>query len=327
MEISKSWLSSLVFVGVLMGLVTSSGAYVFYVGGRDGWVSNPSESYDSWAGRNRFQVNDTLVFRYKKGTDSVLVVTKQDYDACNVSNPIQKLEGGDSMFNLGRSGPFFFISGVPDNCRKGQKLLVVVLAVRNGGKPSPSPPSPPPAAVSPSPLAPSEPPTSSPASSPPLPPSPSSSASPSPSPTSPSPESISQSPSPSPARSPSPSPSFTSTPATAPTPTAEPPNSGSPASAPSPASISQSPSPSPARSPSPSSSTLTPATAPTPTAEPPNSGSPPPPPSSPSGTPSTPESFPSQSVPPPSPSSSSIVSASSITLGLIAMILGGAFLH
>ncbi|CAL9049580.1 unnamed protein product [Musa banksii] len=241
MEISKSWLSSLVFVGVLMGSVTSSGAYVFYVGGRDGWVSNPSESYDSWAGRNRFRVNDTLVFRYKNGTDSVLVVTKQDYDACNVSNPIQKLEGGDSMFNLDRSGPFFFISGVPDNCRKGQKLVVVVLAVRNGGKPSPSPPSPPPAAVSPSPLAPSEPPTSSPASSPPLPPSPSSSASPSPSPSAPSPASISQSPSPSPARSPSPS-SFTLTPATAPTPTAEPPNSGSPPPPPPPSSPSGTPS-------------------------------------------------------------------------------------
>ncbi|KAJ8492480.1 hypothetical protein OPV22_014201 [Ensete ventricosum] len=87
MEISRSWLSSLVFVGVLMGLATSSGAYVFYVGGRDGWVSNPSETYDSWAGRNRFQVNDTLVFRYSNGTDSVLVVTKQDYDGCNSVPP------------------------------------------------------------------------------------------------------------------------------------------------------------------------------------------------------------------------------------------------
>ncbi|CAL9116236.1 unnamed protein product [Musa textilis] len=304
MEISKSCLGSLVFVGVLMGLVTSSGAYVFYVGGRDGWVPNPSESYDSWAGRNRFQVNDTLVFRYSNGTDSVLVVTKQDYDACNVSNPIQKLEGGDSMFSLDRSGPFFFISGVPDNCRKGQKLVVVVLAVRNGGKPSPSPPSPPPAAVSPSPLTPSEPPTSSPASPPPSPP----------------PAAV------------SPSPLTPSEPPTS-SPTSSPPGSLSPSpSAPSPVSISSSPSSSPARSPSPSPSfTSAPTTAPTPTAEPPNSGSPPPPPpSSPSETPSGSEPSPSQSVPtpPPSPSaSSSIVSASRMTLGLVAMILGGAFLH
>ncbi|RWW07890.1 hypothetical protein GW17_00028705 [Ensete ventricosum] len=74
MEISRSWLSSLVFVGVLMGLATSSGAYVFYVGGRDGWVSNPSETYDSWAGRNRFQVNDTLGMYSRFGSLVLLVV-------------------------------------------------------------------------------------------------------------------------------------------------------------------------------------------------------------------------------------------------------------
>lgn len=111
------------------------------------------------------------VFRYKKGTDSVLVVTKQDYDACNGGNPIQKLEGGDSEFKLDRSGPFFFISGTPGNCQKGQKLQVVVLAVRNE-KPGPSPPAPPPA-IPPSPLPPSERPTSPPAP----PPSPSSNSS------------------------------------------------------------------------------------------------------------------------------------------------------
>ncbi|RWW43087.1 hypothetical protein BHE74_00051287, partial [Ensete ventricosum] len=111
------------------------------------------------------------VFRYRKDADSVLVVTKQDYDACNGANPIQKLEGGDSEFKLDRSGPFFFISGTPGNCQKGQKLQVVVLAVRNV-KPGPSPPAPPPA-IPPSPLPPSERPTSPPAP----PPSPSSNSS------------------------------------------------------------------------------------------------------------------------------------------------------
>lgn len=32
----------------------------FDVGGRDGWVVKPSEDYNHWAQRNRFQVNDTL---------------------------------------------------------------------------------------------------------------------------------------------------------------------------------------------------------------------------------------------------------------------------
>lgn len=38
----------------------SSDAYQFVVGGKDGWVVNPSENYNQWASRNRFQVNDTL---------------------------------------------------------------------------------------------------------------------------------------------------------------------------------------------------------------------------------------------------------------------------
>lgn len=35
-------------------------AYQFNVGGKSGWVLNPSENYNHWAGRMRFQVNDTL---------------------------------------------------------------------------------------------------------------------------------------------------------------------------------------------------------------------------------------------------------------------------
>ncbi|KAF5460984.1 hypothetical protein F2P56_020815 [Juglans regia] len=120
-----------------------SEAYKFYVGGRDGWVSYPSESYSHWTGRNRFKVDDKLVFKYKKGTDSVLVVNKDDYDKCNTKNPIKKLEDGDSEFNLDRSGPFFFISGNEQNCEKGQKLIVTVLSVRHNNKyPPPSSPTP-----------------------------------------------------------------------------------------------------------------------------------------------------------------------------------------
>ncbi|XP_059442835.1 early nodulin-like protein 2 [Corylus avellana] len=123
-------------------LSSSSSAYKFYVGGKDGWVLNPSENYDHWVGRNRFQVNDTLVFKYKKGSDSVLVVkTKDDFDKCNKTNPEKKLEDGDSEFSFDRSGPFYFISGKEQNCEKGQRLTVVVLAVRNHSQnPRPSAP-------------------------------------------------------------------------------------------------------------------------------------------------------------------------------------------
>ncbi|KAL3821209.1 hypothetical protein ACJIZ3_007114 [Penstemon smallii] len=128
----------------------SSYAYQFIVGGNYGWGLNPSEKYNNWAERMRFQVNDTLFFKYKQGQDSVLVVKKDDYDNCIAENYIRLLNDGKSKFKFQRSGPFYFITGNKTNCIKGQKLIVVVLAVRNhppfptaapppkGSSPSPS---------------------------------------------------------------------------------------------------------------------------------------------------------------------------------------------
>ncbi|OWM78662.1 early nodulin-like protein 2 [Punica granatum] len=130
------------------GFLCSSDAYVFAVGGKDGWVRQPSEGYNQWAGRYRFQINDSLLFKYKKGADSVLVVTKDGYASCNTKSPLVSLTDGDSLFTFKRSGPFFFISGNPENCNNGQKLIVVVLAPRTKA-PTPQPPSSPPPAIPP----------------------------------------------------------------------------------------------------------------------------------------------------------------------------------
>ncbi|KAI3769282.1 hypothetical protein L6452_00383 [Arctium lappa] len=146
---------------IFFALLSSSSAYTFNVGGRDGWTLHPSENYNQWSGRLRFIVNDALHFKYNSGSDSVLEVNNGDYDNCNTKNPITKLAGGDSYFTLNRSGPFYFISGNKSNCDQGQKLTVVVISPKKK-------PSPPPAAASPpgsfSPL-----PSESPISSPPAP--------------------------------------------------------------------------------------------------------------------------------------------------------------
>ncbi|KAI5333208.1 hypothetical protein L3X38_023338 [Prunus dulcis] len=245
-----AWLVLLVCFGLCF---SSTQGNRFYVGGKDGWVLNPSDNYIHWSGRNRFQVNDTLYFKYKKGTDSVLVVNKDDFFKCNTKNPIQKLDGGDSEFTLDRSGPFYFISGQNGNCDKGQKLFIVVLAVRHHNKPNP-------------PVAPTTPPSTSPTS---------------PSPKSPSPQyphhPPGTSPSPAPVANPpatSPSPVVASPPATSPSPVGYPPATSPspvgypPATSPSPVGYPPATSPSPvgytpATSPSPSTST-SPALAPGP---------------------------------------------------------------
>ncbi|KAF5476239.1 hypothetical protein F2P56_007972 [Juglans regia] len=110
---------------LLSCFLSSSLAYKFYVGRRDGWVLYPCKSYSHWAERNRFQVNDTL------GTNSMLVVNKDDYYNCNTKNPIKKLEEVDYEFQFERSEPFFFVTGKDQSCEKGHKLIVIVLVVRH----------------------------------------------------------------------------------------------------------------------------------------------------------------------------------------------------
>ncbi|KAH9650618.1 polyphosphatidylinositol phosphatase [Citrus sinensis] len=148
--------------------ISSSHALKFNVGGKHGWVTNPGENYNKWSGRNRFLVNDTLFFKYKKGSDSVLLVNKDDYDSCNTKKPLLKLDSGDSEFKLDRSGPFYFISGNHDHCQKGQKLIVVVLHERppppSTGPPTTKPPPHAPSPKSPSPA--TQPPATSPSTSP-----------------------------------------------------------------------------------------------------------------------------------------------------------------
>uniref|UniRef100_A0ACD5W3V9 Uncharacterized protein n=1 Tax=Avena sativa TaxID=4498 RepID=A0ACD5W3V9_AVESA len=141
--------SKKLLVLVFVAMVSSLEAYVFYAGGRDGWVVDPAESYNHWAERNRFQINDTIVFAKGDGADSVLVVTEPDFDACSTSNPVRRLEdagGGRSEFQFDRSGAFFFISGDEDRCQKGRKLYVIVMAARptRPAPLAPAPGSPPP---------------------------------------------------------------------------------------------------------------------------------------------------------------------------------------
>ncbi|KAJ1282127.1 hypothetical protein BS78_03G026400 [Paspalum vaginatum] len=151
----------------------------FYVGGRGGWAPNPAEPFNAWAERNRFQVNDTLVFRYNKDADAVARVSPSHYDTCNATQPILRLDGGDSRFVVDASGPYFFIAADAARCWAGQRLIVVVLAVRDRGgsgteSSSPPPLSPPPSLASPPPVpapAPRPSPTTT-ATPPPLPPAP-----------------------------------------------------------------------------------------------------------------------------------------------------------
>jgi len=125
-----------VWLGILCFLlaVESISAFVYRVGGRKGWVvprATDPDAYNHWAGSHRFQIGDSLLFKYPQGRDSVLVVTEQAYNTCNTTSAVVYADNGDSIFRFTASGPFFFISGVEGNCLKGQKLVIVVMGQRD----------------------------------------------------------------------------------------------------------------------------------------------------------------------------------------------------
>ncbi|KFK32687.1 hypothetical protein AALP_AA6G275900 [Arabis alpina] len=120
-----------------------SEARIFVVGGLvDAWkVPEPSNNtLNHWAEKTRFQVGDILLFSYSDRNDSVLQVTKENYDSCNTQKPLKEYKGGNNKVTLDVSGPHYFISGAPTgNCGKGEKLEVVVASSNHPPMPKPAP--------------------------------------------------------------------------------------------------------------------------------------------------------------------------------------------
>ena len=66
------------------------------------------------------------VFLYPPSQDSVLQVTGQSYNSCDLKDPILSMTNGNSLFNITSEGEFFFISGQKGHCEKRQKLQILV---------------------------------------------------------------------------------------------------------------------------------------------------------------------------------------------------------
>ncbi|GAV77557.1 Cu_bind_like domain-containing protein, partial [Cephalotus follicularis] len=131
-----------VFIATTNGLVDA--VKEFKVGDELGWHQpspNNTMMYTQWAAMIRFHVGDSLTFEYQN--DSVLVVDKFDYYHCNTSEPITAFNDGKTVIKLDRPGSFYFISGVPDHCKNGQRLFIDVMGLH------PDPQSPPWAAFPP----------------------------------------------------------------------------------------------------------------------------------------------------------------------------------
>lgn len=68
------------------------------------------------------------MFLYPPSQDSVIQVTKESYNSCNLKDPILSMNDGNSVFNITDYGEWFFTSGVAGHCEKKQKLHISVLS-------------------------------------------------------------------------------------------------------------------------------------------------------------------------------------------------------
>ncbi|XP_022737969.1 mavicyanin-like [Durio zibethinus] len=114
--------------------------YQYKVGDLDAWgiptSANP-QVYAKWSKYHSFKIGDSLLFLYPPSQDSVIQVTEQSYNSCNLKDPILYTNNGNSLFNITKPGEYFFTSGEPGHCEKKQKLYIAVLS-GNGSAYSPS---------------------------------------------------------------------------------------------------------------------------------------------------------------------------------------------
>ncbi|KAL7242986.1 hypothetical protein ACSBR1_015402 [Camellia fascicularis] len=95
------------------------------VGGDRGW--DPSSDLASWSSGRIFTVGDKIWFTYSAAQDKIVEVkSKEEYEACDVSNPIKMYTDGLDRVTLDEEGIRYFASGKAESCKNGLKLHVEV---------------------------------------------------------------------------------------------------------------------------------------------------------------------------------------------------------
>ncbi|XAR65723.1 hypothetical protein NMG60_11009924 [Bertholletia excelsa] len=119
-------LLGLVVVWVAVGGQWVVDGQVHHVVGDDrGW--DLSSDVTSWLSGRKFSVGDIIWFAYSAAQENLVELgTKEEYDACNVSNPVRTYTNGLDRVPLDREEIRYFASGTPESCKKGLKMHVEV---------------------------------------------------------------------------------------------------------------------------------------------------------------------------------------------------------
>ncbi|KAL3834907.1 hypothetical protein ACJIZ3_009643 [Penstemon smallii] len=102
---------------------------IYKVGDLDAWgipTSSNLQIYNKWPKNHNLKIGDSLFFLYPPSQDSVIQVTGESYNSCNIKDPILYMDNGNSLFNITKPGNFYFTSGVEGHCGKSQKIHISV---------------------------------------------------------------------------------------------------------------------------------------------------------------------------------------------------------
>ncbi|KAK4484850.1 hypothetical protein RD792_007450 [Penstemon davidsonii] len=124
----------------------------YTVGGQNGRWTQAGINYQTWASSITFLVGDNLIFQYSLN-HNVNEVSKEDFDSCSASNPLQpRFTGGTTIITLTTQGSRYFICGTSNHCLLGMKVEIDTLATSESPPTliSSSPSSPPPPNTTPS---------------------------------------------------------------------------------------------------------------------------------------------------------------------------------
>ncbi|KAE8708928.1 Fumarylacetoacetase [Hibiscus syriacus] len=100
------------------------------VGDDRGW--DPSSNIATWSSGRSFRVGDKIWFAYSAEQGSVVELkSKDEYESCDVRNPIRMYRDGLESIELVEEGIRYFVSSKPESCKKGLKLHVEVTPFGN----------------------------------------------------------------------------------------------------------------------------------------------------------------------------------------------------
>ncbi|KAM7264391.1 hypothetical protein ACFE04_002074 [Oxalis oulophora] len=118
----------IVFVAVAIISVSWVGAQGVHhvVGGDRGWET--ASDVASWSSGRTFRVGDKIWFAYSAAHEGIVELkSKEEYEACDVTNPIKMYTDGIDGISLAEEGIRYFVSTSTESCKNGLKVPVQVL--------------------------------------------------------------------------------------------------------------------------------------------------------------------------------------------------------